>query len=104
MTGLEAAKAVDVAADALVKVLRASGPINRPSDDGSVWVYALDPTAPLGFRMFAAVRASSVGIAEPDRGPVPVAPIAPVAPMPQPPPIVVPPIPVPAPTPTTTTP
>lgn len=103
MTGLEAAKAVDVAADALVKVLRASGPINRPSNDGSVWVYALDPTAPLGFRMFGAVLAGSVGIMDADKGRVPVAPIAPVAPMPQPAPIVVPPIQIPAPTPTPVT-
>ncbi len=92
MTGLEAAKAVDIASDALVKVLRASGPLNRPSNNGSVWVYALDPTAPLGFRMFAAQLASAVGTEDPGMSPIPVQPIAPVAPMPQPAPIPVQPV------------
>jgi hypothetical protein len=103
MTGLEAAKAVDAASLALVKILKASGPINRPGENGGVWVYALDPDAPLGFRIFSALLAGNVGVADPDKGPVPLLPIAPVAPMPQPPPMVVPPIQIPTPTPTAVT-
>lgn len=95
MTGLDAAKLVDAASDALVKVLGASGPFYRPGENSAAWIYALDPTAPLGFRMFAAQKASNVGVPEPGLSPIPVAPIAPVAPMPQPAPIPVTPIQVP---------
>lgn len=88
-TGLDLAKAVDTATDALAKFLRANGPLYRPSDSGNVWIYAADLKSPFGFTMFSAGLASSVSTPDDDGVAAPV-PLTPIAPMPMPPPMVVP--------------
>lgn len=80
MTGLDLAKAVDVASAALTAFLKLSGPLYRPSDAGSVWVYDLDDSEPLGFQMFAAHLASAASIPDQPIVPTPTVP-TPVVPV-----------------------